>query len=74
MTEKESKDFLQNLRDYIVEETRRLDHCGGRVHHINLDEIDDEGKCLIPAPKLDPIERDLDTLFSANRDRDKSRS
>jgi hypothetical protein len=76
MAEKKKDGSLKRLREYMAEEAERLCQCGGRIHHIDLDEVDDENACLIPAPKIDPLERDVDVLFreSGRRRPDKTDS
>lgn len=63
MAEKKNDGSLKRLREYMAEEAERLCQCGGRIHHVDLDEVDDENVCLVPAPKIDPLERDVDVLF-----------
>ena len=63
MATKITNNDLKNLKEYIAEEAKRLGDGNGRVHHINLDDVDDEGKTLIPPPVLDPVIRDLDLLY-----------
>ena len=67
-----TNDNLKNLKEYIAEEAKRLGGGNGRVHHIDLDEVDDEGKMLIQSPVLDPIQRDLDLLYGSSNGRKKS--
>ena len=64
MAEKKDNGSLKKLREYIAHETERLENRGGRVYHIDLDEVDEEGTCLIPAPRIDPLARDVDVLFN----------
>lgn len=65
MKEKSRDDYLKRLRKYMAEETRRLGKCDGQVHQIDLDGIEEEKACAIPAAPVDPMERDLDILFKS---------
>ncbi|MCX6646788.1 MAG: hypothetical protein NTY09_10615 [bacterium] len=65
MKEKTTDDHLKRLRKYMAEESKRLGKCDGRVHQIDLDRIEDEKTCAIPAKPIDPMERDLDILFNS---------
>lgn len=67
MKEKITDDFLKRLRKYMTEETKRLGKCEGRVHHIDLDDVEEEKACGIPAAPSDPMERDLDILFDSTK-------
>ena len=67
MKEKTTDDHLKRLRKYMAEESKRLGKCDGRVHQIDLDGIEDEKACAIPAKPTDPLERDLDILFSSSK-------
>lgn len=67
MKEKISDVHLKRLRQYIAEEMERLGKCAGRVHHIDLDAVEEEKAFAIPAANCDPMERDLDILFDSTR-------
>jgi hypothetical protein len=69
MAEKTTDGNLKRLREYIAEEAQRLGRCGGRIHRIDLDEVDDEGASLIRPPSIDPLERDVDVLFGPTNKR-----
>jgi len=64
MGDKKDDGSLKRLREYMAEEAERLCQCGGRIHHVDLDEVDEDGAQMIPAPRIDPLERDVDVLFS----------
>ncbi len=51
----------------MAEETERLGKCAGRVHHIDLDAVEEGKAFAIPAAPCDPMERDLDILFDSTR-------
>ncbi len=63
MSEKKDDGSLKRLRAYIAEEAERLGQCGGRVLHIDLDDIDADGSDCVPTPSIDPLERDVGFLF-----------
>ena len=69
MGEKADNGSLERLRQYIAEETERLGQCGGQVHQIDLDEIDEDGASATPAPLIDPLKRDVDVLFGSLKKR-----
>ncbi len=66
MTEKTNDKHLRLLREYIAEEVKRLGKNGGRVHRIDFDEVEEEKACAIPGKSSDPLEKDLDELFSSS--------
>ena len=52
----------------MATEAERLGKCGeGVVHRINLDEVGEEPHCGVRPGPSDPLERDVDLLFSSRK-------
>jgi hypothetical protein len=71
MNGKQTDGNLKRLRQYIASEAKRLGSCGGRVHRIDLNDVDEEKVCAISFKPKDPLEKDLDELFGSLDDEKK---
>ena len=68
MQEKTQDTNLKRLRQYIADESERLEKRGEPVVHcVNLDDVDEEAHCVLKPGPRDPLERDLDLLFGSLR-------